>query len=95
MVLQTSPIFIDCFHRSTVETLLEKGFFPTRTVVLAFGFDEETSGLFVSLLSQCLLNIVSYCGDQGAGKIGDYLLEQYGENSFALLVDEGGLWIAT
>jgi len=37
--------------RSTVETLLEKDFQPKRSVVLAFGFDEETSGLFVSLVS--------------------------------------------
>ncbi|KAF8582795.1 carboxypeptidase S [Ramaria rubella] len=56
---------------STVETLIEKGFIPTRSVVLAYGFDEETSGLF------------------GAQQIGNYLLEKYGENSFAMLVDEG------
>ncbi|KAI0367059.1 carboxypeptidase S [Pilatotrama ljubarskyi] len=30
---------------STVESLLERGFQPTRGVVLAFGFDEEVSGL--------------------------------------------------
>ncbi|KAH9039306.1 hypothetical protein EDB85DRAFT_2182476 [Lactarius pseudohatsudake] len=29
---------------SSVETLLEKNFKPTRTIVLAFGFDEETTG---------------------------------------------------
>ncbi|OCH93649.1 carboxypeptidase S [Obba rivulosa] len=57
---------------STVENLLENGFKPTRSVVLAFGFDEETSGL------------------HGAAAIADYLLETYGENGFALLVDEGG-----
>lgn len=33
---------------SSVETLLEKNFKPTRTIVLAFGFDEETSGLQAS-----------------------------------------------
>ncbi|CAL1714699.1 unnamed protein product [Somion occarium] len=57
---------------STVETLIENGFKPTRSVVLAFGFDEETSGLF------------------GAAKLADYLLENFGENAFAMLVDEGG-----
>jgi len=57
---------------STVETLLEKDFKPTRSVVLAFGFDEETSGLF------------------GANEISKYLVENYGENGFALLIDEGG-----
>ncbi|KAL4268882.1 peptidase M20A family protein [Pleurotus pulmonarius] len=30
---------------SSIETLLAKGFKPSRTVVLAFGFDEETSGV--------------------------------------------------
>ncbi|KIJ55318.1 hypothetical protein M422DRAFT_23923 [Sphaerobolus stellatus SS14] len=57
---------------STVETLLEKGFNPKRSVVLAFGFDEETSGLF------------------GAHNISEYLLANYGENGFAMLIDEGG-----
>jgi Gly-Xaa carboxypeptidase len=33
---------------TTVETLLEKDFKPTRTIVLAFGFDEEASGLQAS-----------------------------------------------
>ncbi|EMD39065.1 hypothetical protein CERSUDRAFT_112759 [Gelatoporia subvermispora B] len=57
---------------STIENLLENGFEPTRSVVLAFGFDEETSGL------------------HGAATLADYLLKTYGENGFALLVDEGG-----
>ncbi|TCD60651.1 hypothetical protein EIP91_009738 [Steccherinum ochraceum] len=57
---------------SVIEILLEKDFKPTRSVVLAFGFDEETSGIY------------------GAKSIADYLLEHYGENSFAMLVDEGG-----
>ncbi|KAH8996149.1 hypothetical protein EDB86DRAFT_3157955 [Lactarius hatsudake] len=60
---------------SSVETLLEKGFKPTRTIVLAFGFDEEASGLQASdtpLSSSATWRDV------------------YGEDSFALLVDEGG-----
>ncbi|ETW78967.1 Metallo peptidase M20 [Heterobasidion irregulare TC 32-1] len=57
---------------STIESLLEKDFHPTRGIVLSFGFDEETSGL------------------HGASKLAEYLLSTYGENSFALLVDEGG-----
>ncbi|KAI0741917.1 carboxypeptidase S [Daedaleopsis nitida] len=57
---------------STVESLLEQSFQPTRSLVLAFGFDEETSGL------------------HGASAIGEYLLKTYGENTFLLLVDEGG-----
>ncbi|KIJ51557.1 hypothetical protein M422DRAFT_26960, partial [Sphaerobolus stellatus SS14] len=58
---------------STVETLLEKGFKPKRSVVLAFGFDEEASGLF------------------GAHKINEHLLTNYGENGFAMLIDEGAV----
>ncbi|KAI9440737.1 carboxypeptidase S [Lactarius indigo] len=56
---------------SSVETLLEKNFKPTRTIVLAFGFDEEATGM------------------QGGRRLSQELLKKYGENSFALLVDEG------
>jgi hypothetical protein len=35
-------------NSASIETLLEKGFKPARTVVLAFGFDEEASGVHVS-----------------------------------------------
>ncbi|KAH9834221.1 carboxypeptidase S [Rhodofomes roseus] len=56
---------------AAVETLLEHDFAPARTVVLAFGFDEEATG------------------QQGAKQIGRYLLDIYGENAFAMLVDEG------
>ncbi|TFY55688.1 hypothetical protein EVJ58_g8091 [Rhodofomes roseus] len=56
---------------AAVETLLEHNFAPARTVVLAFGFDEEATG------------------QQGAKQIGRYLLDIYGENAFAMLVDEG------
>lgn len=35
---------------STIETLLEKGFKPTRSVVAAFGFDEEASGVYVRFI---------------------------------------------
>jgi hypothetical protein len=37
--------FIRNFNRSAIELLIESGFKPSRTIVLAFGFDEETSGL--------------------------------------------------
>ena len=32
-------------HRSAIETLIEIGFKPTRSLVLAFGFDEQATGL--------------------------------------------------
>ncbi|KAJ7034588.1 hypothetical protein C8F04DRAFT_1259825 [Mycena alexandri] len=56
----------------TIEVLLEKKFVPTRTVVLSFGFDEETGGA------------------QGAGHLAPALLERFGPDSFAMIVDEGG-----
>ena len=56
----------------SIETLLEKGFKPTRSIVLSFGFDEEASGPY------------------GAQHLAEHLLAKYGENAFALLVDEGG-----
>ena len=34
--------------RTTVENLIKTGFKPTRSIFLAFGFDEEASGLHVS-----------------------------------------------
>ncbi|KAJ6572285.1 carboxypeptidase S [Mycena capillaripes] len=56
---------------TAIEVLLEKGFAPTRTVVLSFGFDEEAGGY------------------HGAGHLGPALLERFGPDSFAMIVDEG------
>jgi Gly-Xaa carboxypeptidase len=56
----------------TIETLLEKDFKPTRSIVLSFGFDEEASGVY------------------GAQENAKALLAMYGEDAFALIVDEGG-----
>ncbi|KAF2148708.1 carboxypeptidase S [Myriangium duriaei CBS 260.36] len=55
----------------SVETLLEAGFQPARTVLLSFGFDEEVSG------------------PRGAGTLAPYILERYGKNSVAAVIDEG------
>jgi len=54
--------------------LLEKNFKPARTVVLAFGFDEEAGG------------------KQGAQHLSAEMLKIYGEDAFALLVDEGSAY---
>ncbi|KZV64635.1 carboxypeptidase S [Peniophora sp. CONT] len=59
---------------SAIELMLEKGYKPTRTVVLSFGIDEESSGPY------------------GAGALADYIVDVYGKNSFAFLVDEGGAY---
>lgn len=74
--------------RISVEKLLERGFEPKRTVVLAFGIDEERSGVDVG---------VPICDkggsadvNQGATAIRDYLVKAYGEDAFSILVDEGG-----
>ncbi|KIJ20954.1 Merops: M20.UNA, partial [Paxillus involutus ATCC 200175] len=56
---------------SAMETMLANGYQPTRTVVLASGFDEESSGL------------------QGAQTLAGKLLEMFGANGYAMLVDEG------
>ncbi|KAG2157824.1 uncharacterized protein EDB93DRAFT_1124887 [Suillus bovinus] len=56
---------------SAMENMLENKFQPTRTIVLASGFDEETSGL------------------HGAQTLAPVLLEMFGENGYAMLVDEG------
>jgi Gly-Xaa carboxypeptidase len=55
-----------------IETMIEKGFSPTREVVLSFGFYEEASGVY------------------GAHENAKALTNIYGENSFALILDEGG-----
>ncbi|KAG8701015.1 hypothetical protein FRC11_012494, partial [Ceratobasidium sp. 423] len=56
---------------TTVETLLERGFEPTRTLVLSFGFDEEVGG------------------PRGAKPLAARLLDIYGEDGIAMIVDEG------
>lgn len=56
---------------SAIESTLENGYKPTRTVVLAFGFDEEPDGV------------------HGAQTLAIELREMFGENGYAILVDEG------
>jgi Gly-Xaa carboxypeptidase len=56
---------------SAIESMLESGFKPTRTVVIASGFDEEVSGI------------------RGASSLATEMLERFGENAFAMLLDEG------
>lgn len=59
---------------TTIETLIENGFKPSRGIILSFGFDEEASGT------------------EGAAHLAKHLLAKYGENAFAMLIDEGGKW---
>ncbi|CAK5268850.1 unnamed protein product [Mycena citricolor] len=56
---------------TALETLLELGFAPTRTIVAAFGFDEEATGA------------------EGAAHLANAMLDTYGEDAFAFIVDEG------
>ncbi|CAK5273408.1 unnamed protein product [Mycena citricolor] len=72
---------------TTIETLLEHGFVPRRSIVLSFGFDEEGGGFHVGSPSQW--GIVVLYLVQGAGHLGPALLELYGPDSFAMIVDEG------
>ncbi|KAJ5976809.1 hypothetical protein N7501_000151 [Penicillium viridicatum] len=58
---------------SAIEGLLStSGWRPRRTLILAFGFDEEV-GL-----------------NQGAAQISKVLKDRYGDDSFAIILDEGG-----
>ena len=77
--------------RSSVETLLERGFQPTRTFVLAFGFDEEISGREVRFVSKSF-TFYYYTLFQGAGHLSKTLLSTYGEDAFAFIIDEGGMF---
>lgn len=67
--------------------MLESGkFTPARSVVLAFGFDEETGGKVVSPLEFYRRGELM---TQGALYLGKWLEEKYGKDSMALLIDEG------
>ncbi|KAL2808961.1 hypothetical protein BJX63DRAFT_407166 [Aspergillus granulosus] len=58
---------------SAVEGLLSRSDWkPRRTLLLAFGFDEECSG------------------NRGAGPIGELITSRYGDDSIAVILDEGG-----
>ncbi|KAH9909608.1 carboxypeptidase s [Xylariomycetidae sp. FL2044] len=54
-----------------VEQLIDAGFEPKRTLILSFGFDEESKGW------------------QGAGHLAQALVDRYGKNGAAVIVDEG------
>ena len=76
--------------RIALETLLTHGYEPSRTIFLVSGFDEEVSGPRVRLnLNSTFAANPTDCL-QGAKFISEYLLSTYGEDYFALLVDEGG-----
>ncbi|KAL1998448.1 hypothetical protein VTN02DRAFT_6159 [Thermoascus thermophilus] len=62
---------------SVVEDLLSQHWRPTRTLLLAFGFDEESHGFL------------------GAGAIARELERRYGPDSFAFILDEGGMGLQT
>jgi len=42
--------YLDVSNRAAVEYLVSAGFEPTRSLVLAFGFDEESSGIHVRII---------------------------------------------
>lgn len=78
-------------HSTAIEELLRIGFEPSRSVVLAYGIDEERGGIEVRAHAGLFLLSAedSYYG-QGATAIRDHLLKTYGEDSFSILIDEGG-----
>ena len=63
-------------------------------MVLAFGFDEESSGIHVRMIIPAWLRPrLKLEIPQGAGALSEYLLGSFGRNSFALIVDEGGMLV--
>lgn len=87
--LREDHIDIHQILRTAIESLLKKGFKPARSIVLAYGIDEERGGVDVSHTIRFPLP----CSNdmyQGARYMKDYLLDTYGRDSFAMLVDEGG-----
>lgn len=73
-----------------MEALYRVGFIPQRTIVLAFGMDEERHGTEVSSSVLDLFSLMmTYAAHQGGPAMRDYLLKTYGENGFAMLLDEG------
>ena len=95
-IVRSFPPCISCLvfiplHRITIDSLLKLKFVPTRTVVLAFGIDEEASGLeVIPLLSLYLLLVTDAVRWKGAGHLAVYFERKYGKDGFAMLVDEGG-----
>ena len=69
------------------------GFEPSRTVVLSFGFDEEASGLFVCPFKTRPFQGSKHQACKGAFELNKYLVAAFGQDSFAMLVDEGGMYI--
>lgn len=79
-----------------MEILLEKGFEPTRSIVLAYGIDEERGGILVrAKINDYASHTQTPSLIQGATAIRDFLLSNYGEEAFSILVDEGGMYSAT
>ncbi|KAG1908133.1 uncharacterized protein F5891DRAFT_1179654 [Suillus fuscotomentosus] len=60
---------------SAIESMLENGFKPTRTVVIASGFDEEHVNIEYRF--------------KGASSLATEMIQRFGENAFAMLLDEG------
>ena len=82
----------DVPYRAAVEYLVSAGFEPARTLVLAFGFDEESTGTQVRIVTFAWHRPRYRFGiPQGAGALSEYLLATFGRNAFALIVDEGGM----
>lgn len=69
--------------------LIDADFEPTRTVILAFGFDEEIGGEFVGADKLLLYAHDDNTKLQGAGTLSHHLLEKYGRNGVAMVLDEG------
>ena len=61
---------------ASITALLEQDFVPRRTLILAFGYDEESTAYRL-----------------GAASLGKVLLDRWGPNSLAIILDEGAIGI--
>lgn len=61
---------------ASITALLEQDFVPRRTLILAFGYDEESTAYRL-----------------GAASLGEVLLDRWGPNSLAIILDEGAIGI--
>jgi acetylornithine deacetylase/succinyl-diaminopimelate desuccinylase-like protein len=76
-------------YRSALELLIESGFKPSRSLVISFGFDEETGGNIVSPLPSVpgyRALIDSFCTDlQAARALNKHITAKYGPDSMFML----------
>ena len=70
--------------------MIKENFIPSRTIILAFGIDEESAGTQVIFRLVRCMYCATYIDKQGAPYIAQYLEYLYGKDGIAAILDEGG-----